>query len=75
MVLGEVSNKWNRRGSNPGPSAYEADVIPLHHNPMPGKNLCITCLNDVFFHFQKLSKVHLHSIAKVSKLDNIIAQD
>ena len=29
-----VGAKWNRRGSNPGPSACEADVIPLHHNPV-----------------------------------------
>ena len=26
--------KWRRRGSNPGPSACEADVIPLHHIPV-----------------------------------------
>ena len=27
---------WRRRGSNPGPSACEADVIPLHHIPDEG---------------------------------------
>ena len=28
-----MQKEWTRRGSNPGPSACEADVIPLHHKP------------------------------------------
>ena len=28
-----ASNKWTHWDSNPGPSAYRADVIPLHHVP------------------------------------------
>ena len=28
-----VGPKWTRRDLNPGPSACEADVIPLHHEP------------------------------------------
>ena len=27
-------NKWTRWDLNPGPSACEADVIPLHHEPL-----------------------------------------
>ena len=33
--------KWTHWGLNPGPSACEADVIPLHHAP---NNLCDACL-------------------------------
>jgi hypothetical protein len=28
------NKKWTRWGLNPGPSACEADVIPLHHEPL-----------------------------------------
>ena len=28
------SNMWTHWDLNPGPSACEADVIPLHHEPM-----------------------------------------
>ena len=27
-------DKWTHWGLNPGPSACEADVIPLHHVPL-----------------------------------------
>ena len=30
----QMKKEWTRRGSNPGPSACEADVIPLHHKPV-----------------------------------------
>ena len=33
LTLALPFKQWNRRGSNPGPSACEADVIPLHHVP------------------------------------------
>ena len=32
--LGQHKNKWTHWGLSPGPSACEADVIPLHHKPI-----------------------------------------
>ena len=52
--------EWTRRGSNPGPSACEADVIPLHHKPVmtPGavandsrKTTGMTSDDDILHHF------------------------
>ena len=41
---------WSRRGSNPGPSACKADVIPLHHNPAE------TCQSTVTRPFCRISR-------------------
>ena len=38
----EQKSAWTRWGSNPGPSAREADVIPLHHEPLNAP-----CVRDV----------------------------
>ena len=35
----EIQQKWTHWGLNPGPSACEADVIPLHH--VPGSVVCM----------------------------------
>ena len=33
MQMGILQNFWTHWDLNPGPSACEADVIPLHHEP------------------------------------------
>ena len=35
VFLTEAKRSWTRWDLNPGPSACEADVIPLHHEPFP----------------------------------------
>jgi hypothetical protein len=35
------SPSWTHWGLNPGPSACEADVIPLHHVPLRGSRRCL----------------------------------
>ena len=34
QVVAQYHMKWTHWGLNPGPSACEADVIPLHHVPV-----------------------------------------
>ena len=48
-------NKWTHWDLNPGPSACEADVIPLHH--APGDNWCVA-LPENFF----VTRMALHVI-------------
>ena len=33
LVFDKKRKKWINRGSNPGPTACKAGVIPLHHVP------------------------------------------
>ena len=43
-------NKWTHWDLNPGPSACEADVIPLHHVPhMDGNTTHATQAGEHFF--------------------------
>ena len=65
-VSGRYANEWSCRGSNPGPSACEADVIPLHHNPVkclshrftaPSQNSY--CLDVLNFRVRELNPGHL----------------
>ena len=43
-------NKWTHWDLNPGPSACEADVIPLHHKPVAVKTM-VFCVLFVAFVF------------------------
>ena len=38
---------WTHWGLNPGPSACEADVIPLHHVPRQGAKIAIAACQSV----------------------------
>ena len=33
IIIYLLNKKWMNRGSNPGPTACKAGVIPLHHTP------------------------------------------
>ena len=46
-----VCRKWTHWGLNPGPSACEADVIPLHHSPNYQSLAC------VLYAFQKYKHI------------------
>ena len=52
MLLNECYN-WTHWDLNPGPSACEADVIPLHH--VPSGNTCVM-KTVVAFNVLSLSK-------------------
>ena len=39
LFVNQKAKTWTRWGLNPGPSACEADVMPLHHVPGEFENV------------------------------------